>query len=311
VRVAAIDIGTNSVLLLVAEQRGAELVPVEERATVTRLGQGVDRTRALAPEAIERTLACLRDYAAVLRGARAERLDVVGTSAMRDAQGGAAFVERARDLLGVAPRVVSGEEEAALSFEGALAGLELGDGAVTVFDVGGGSTEIIRGHASGSVRDAISLQVGSVRLTERHLASDPPSAAELARVREDVRAALATAPGAPTGTLVGVAGTVTTIAAVANGVAPYDGSRVHGARVDAATLGRTLERLAGAPLALRRQISGLDPARADVVVAGTVLVQELLAWAFPGAGGAPSADASFVASDRGVRWGLARRLAGR
>ncbi|MEJ7734448.1 MAG: Ppx/GppA family phosphatase, partial [Polyangiaceae bacterium] len=141
-RVAAIDIGTNSVLLLIAERRAQELEVVLERAEITRLGQGVDATRRLAPEAVERTLATLSRYGAEIRAAGAAAVDAVGTSAMRDAEGGAAFVARAAEAIGVQPRVVSGAEEAALTYEGALAGLSVTrDDAPTVFDVGGGSTE--------------------------------------------------------------------------------------------------------------------------------------------------------------------------
>jgi exopolyphosphatase/guanosine-5'-triphosphate,3'-diphosphate pyrophosphatase len=306
-RVAAIDIGTNSVLLLVAERRGDALVALDERATITRLGKGVDRTRELAPEAVERTLACLREYGDAARALGVDRVDVVGTSAMRDARGGAEFVARAAELVGVAPRVVSGEEEAALSFEGALAGLDLGASPVTVVDIGGGSTEIIRGDAGGGVRSAVSLDVGAVRLTERHVTTDPPHPAALQAIRDDARAALARAPGAHEGALVAVAGTATTVAAIARSIAPYDGARVHGARLDAAELARTRELLAALPLAERRQVRGLEPARADVIVAGAVVLEEVLGWAFPGPA---SAGARFFVSDRGVRWGLAARLAG-
>ena len=303
-RVASIDIGTNSVLLLVAERDGAgTLAAVLERARVTRLGAGVDRTRQLAPEAVERTLACLGDYAADLRRLGVTRLDVVGTSAMRDASAGELFVARAGELLGVAPRVVSGDEEARLTFEGALVGLDLA-GALSVFDVGGGSTEIVRGTrdgASATVLEAVSLDVGSVRLTERHVRSDPPTRAELDAVRADVAGALegATRPraGEP---LVGIAGTVTTLAAVARAIAPYDGARVHGVRLSRDEVSAVSRRFASLALAERSQLAGIDPARADVVPAGAALVEELLAWA--------GAD-ELVVSDRGVRWGLAQRLA--
>lgn len=307
-RVATIDIGTNSVLLLVTERQRGELVPIDERSTITRLGQGVDRSRQLAPEAVARTLACLREYALAVKAAGVERLDVVGTSAMRDARGGAEFVALAAEILGIAPRVISGAEEGILSFEGALAGLGLSSGPVSVFDIGGGSTEIIRGDASGPVRDAVSLDVGAVRLTERHLTSDPPTPSELDAARADARAALARAPGRHEGPLIGVGGTVTTIAAIAHAISPYDGRRVHGSTLDAATLARTFQQLARAPLAQRKHIVGLEPARADVIVAGAVMLEELVAWAFPSAGSAPGA-ATFITSNRGVRWGLAQRLA--
>jgi exopolyphosphatase/guanosine-5'-triphosphate,3'-diphosphate pyrophosphatase len=307
-RVATIDIGTNSVLLLIAERRGAELVPVVERATITRLGRGVDRTRTLDPEAIAATLACLAEYAAEIRRAGAARVDAVGTSAMRDAQGGEEFRERARALLGVAPRVISGDEEASLTFAGALAGLAL-EGPVVVFDLGGGSNEIIRGSAGAHgdlIERAVSLDVGSVRLTERHVRHDPPRAHELDAVRADARAALAElgpdwlGDAKGRATLVGVAGTVTTLAAHALGVAPYDATRVHGARIDAAAVARTTAELARLTLAERRALPAVDPKRADVIVAGAAIVEEVLAWA---------AARELVVSDRGVRWGLAKRLA--
>ncbi|MDC0683243.1 MULTISPECIES: Ppx/GppA phosphatase family protein [Sorangium] len=306
--VAAIDIGTNSVLLLIAERRGGELVALVERATITRLGQGVDAARALAPEAVERTLACLARYGEELRSRGVERVDAVGTSAMRDAAGGEAFIARARELIGVAPRVISGPEEAELTYAGALTGLDLpARGPTIVFDVGGGSTEIIVGSAGGAVEQAVSLDVGSVRLTERHVRTDPPAAADLEAVRADARAALATVPAVPllaAPTLVGVAGTVTTLAALVRDVAPYDGARVHGARVSGAEIVGATSRLASLPLAARRQLPALDPARADVIVAGSVLIEEILAWASRLAG----APVDLVASDRGVRWGLAERL---
>lgn len=296
-RVASIDIGTNSVLLLVAEQRGSALVPLVERATITRLGQGVDKTRQLAPEAIERTLACLEQYAADLRDHAPEALFVVGTSAMRDAEGGSTFRERARAILGVEPRVASGDEEAELTFLGSLSGLSI-EGDVLVFDVGGGSTEIIAGHARTGPREKISLDIGSVRLTERHLRGDPPAPAEIQSVRDDVRAALSKVPFFPSGRVVGVAGTVTTLAAFVKDVAPYDAARVHGAELRAADVSRAAAHLASLPLDQRRSIAAIDPKRADVIVAGAVLVDELLRFC--------AADVLTV-SDRGVRWGLVAR----
>jgi exopolyphosphatase/guanosine-5'-triphosphate,3'-diphosphate pyrophosphatase len=315
-RAAAIDIGTNSVLLLIAEQRGDDLVAVVERATITRLGQGVDKERALAPEAVERTLACLTRYAEDMRRAGIDRAAAVGTSAMRDARGGDAFRARAAEILGVEPRVVSGEEEARLTFAGALTGLGLEPGPVTVFDIGGGSTEIIHGDTGGSVGAAVSLDVGSVRLTERHVKNDPPATSELDAIRADARSALGgafvtqrngqDASAAPSTSsphasnrLVGVAGTVTTLAALVLGVAPYDGARVHGARLSKDDVAHAAARLAGLSLSDRRALPALDPARADVIVAGSILMDELLAWA---------AARELIVSDRGVRWGLAQDL---
>ena len=176
-RVAAIDIGTNSVLLLIAELRDGTLVPILERAEITRLGRGVDATRTLDPDAVERTLACLASFAEDIARADVIHVAAVGTSAMRDARGGEGFRARAAEILGVEPQVISGEEEAELTFAGALSGLAL-RGPVTLFDLGGGSTEIIRGAAGATdtVERAASLDIGSVRLTERHITADPPPA---------------------------------------------------------------------------------------------------------------------------------------
>ena len=217
---AAIDIGTNSVLLLIAvrdEATGAPR-PLLERATITRLGEGVDKTRQLAAPAVQRTLECLRGYAADMRAHGVTRLAVVGTSALRDAAGGEAFLNAAQQILGERPRVIAGDEEAALTFRGALSGLEV-SGDLLVFDIGGGSTELIAGSASsaGTPASRVSLDIGSVRLFERHVHSDPPTPSELAAIQADVARELAmAAPLALTRsqrrpTLVGVAGTVTTL----------------------------------------------------------------------------------------------------
>ncbi len=303
-RVAAVDIGTNSVLLLVAEAGGGGLAPVRERATVTRLGQGVDATGRLHPEAEARTLACLARYADEARELGAFPVAAVGTSALRDAEGGGPFLDRAAALLGERPRVLSGEDEARLTFAGALSGLALA-GEVAVLDIGGGSTEWVvgtNGAGGPRVRSAQSVNVGAVRLTERFVRGDPPSAAERAAVRAATLEALRPLSAAPFGgELVGVAGTVTTLAAVHLGVHPYDGARVHGARLTRAELEATLERLASLPLAERTCLPGLDPARADVIVAGGELLAAVLAWC--------GAEALHV-SDRGVRWGLAAERAG-
>lgn len=306
-RFAAIDIGTNSVLLTIAELRreggASALVPLIERARITRLGEGVDRNRVLAPAAAERTLACLGDYATEIREHGVSRTCAVGTSALRDAGGGPEFVERAAALLGTAPRVIGGQEEAELTFEGALSGLSVA-GPVTVFDVGGGSTEVIHGRVDGATRaihSAKSLDVGSVRLFERHAKSDPPSPDELAAAALDVERALAgVAPPEPGATLIGVAGTVTTLAAIEQGLETYDSARVHGARLEAAAVEALYEKLRGMPLAERRALPGLEPMRADVIVLGALIVRSVLSWSGAGA---------LVVSDRGVRWGLLERLA--
>ena len=302
-RAATIDIGTNSVLLLVADSEGGALRPVLERATVTRLGEGVDRNRRLLDTACERTLACLTDYADQLRALGVSRLDAVGTSAMRDAVGGQEFVARAAKILGVAPRVIDGNEEARLTFAGALSGLPQ-PGKVTVFDIGGGSTEIIVGRSSASARQivsAISLNIGSVRLFERHVQSDPPTAEEMQRVEQDIQHALADAPKPESGaTLVGVAGTVTQLAALELELLRYDATRVHGYTLTRSAVDRLATRLASLDLAQRRALPGMEPARADVLIVGSAIARAVLEW---------SGALELVVSDRGVRWGLAEELA--
>lgn len=299
-RVATIDIGTNTVLLLIAEAGPGGLVAVEERATITRLGQGVDRTRVLHPDAIARTSETLSRYAAAVAAAGCERVAVVGTSAMRDAGGAGVLHDQVRRELGVDVRTISGDEEARLTFRGALSGLDV-DGAVTVFDIGGGSTEIVRGEvASGAIEFATSIDIGGVRLTERFPTSDPPTRAELSRVRAAADDALAALPvpskvAAPIGT----AGTVTTMAAVAEALDPYDGARVHGLWLDRARLEATFSRIAALPVHERARLPGLEPKRADVIVAAASIVLAVLDRL--GAGGVR-------VSDRGVRWGLAEQL---
>ncbi len=307
-RVAAIDIGTNTVLLLIAEVgEGGGLVPIIERAAITRLGQGVDRSRTLAPAAVERTLACLGDYANEIAKHGVARVDVVGTSAMRDAaaegEPGANFIERARAVLGTAPRVISGDEEACLAFAGGLAGLGL-SGEVTAFDIGGGSTEIIRGQLDGGdalIAQRQSLDMGSVRLLERYVRGDPPSASELAAVRTFVLdQLLPLTPPRPGQPLVGMAGTVTTVAAVARGIAPYDAARIHGARLSRSEIGETTRQFCELPLDRRKQMTGLEEKRADVIPVGALILETIVAWA---------RAEEIVVSDRGVRWGVAMQLA--
>lgn len=308
-RVAAIDIGTNTVLLLIAEVgKDGGIVPIVERAEITRLGQGVDRTRVLAPEAVERTLSCLQKYASEIEKSGAVRVDVVGTSAMRDAAAassgpGAAFIARARDILGTAPRVVSGNEEATLTFSGGLAGLGL-SGDVSVFDIGGGSTEVIRGHIEkGAVHVARrqSVDMGSVRLFERYVKSDPPSDEEMSVLAAFVANQLSPIAPPPKGErLVGVAGTVTTVAAIARGVDPYDPAKIHGARLTRREIAETARKLRNLPLAERKKLAGLEEKRADVIPVGAAILETIVAWA--------GAD-EIVVSDRGVRWGVALQLA--
>jgi exopolyphosphatase/guanosine-5'-triphosphate,3'-diphosphate pyrophosphatase len=303
-RIASIDIGTNSALCLIADVEQRAVAALEDHATITRLGKGVDAERRLAPEAVERTLACLSRYADRIRHFEATEVRAVATSAMRDASDGDEFLKRAADILGARPEVISGQREAQLTFEGALCGLKdehgvPSEGPVAVFDIGGGSTEIIVGArtAAGATIDAsVSLDVGAVRLTERHLAADPPRAEQLEQARTEVRKALGAAPQAGGVPLVGVAGTVTTLAALAQQADSYDPARVHGSRLSHVEIGELLERLATMPTAARKRLAGLDPGRADVIVAGALVADEIARWA---------TARSVTVSDRGVRWGLA------
>ncbi len=303
-RVATIDIGTNSVLLLVAESSESQgLRAICERATVTRLGEGVDQTRTLSSAAIARTLDCLSEYAAVVASLNVDRTRAVGTSALRDASGGDQFCVAARHVLGVDVDVLSGDEEARMTFAGALSGLDqIAVGMIAVFDVGGGSTEFVLGDRQ-RISYAVSVDIGSVRLTERHVHSDPPTQEELDAVARDARQTFATlAKPMLECVAVGVAGTVTTLAAVMLGLDAYAGDRVHGHQMSVIEVGDVADRLAALPLGQRKLVPGLQPERAEVIVAGALIVKEMLVHL---------GSYSLVVSDRGVRWGVAYELASR
>ena len=296
-RYAAIDVGTNTVLLLVAEETPSGFRPVAERGAITRLGKGVDATRRLAPEAMERTLASLSAFAAEARALGAEGLAVSATSAARDAHNGAEFLAAARQRAGVEVEILSGEEEARLTYLAVSNdfALEAGSRELVAIDIGGGSTEFIFGTGA-TVRFHTSIDIGSVRLTERCVHSDPPSAEDFARLHRELDSTLASVPSpGPNALVVGVAGTVTTLYAVANAIVPYQAARVHGGWLSREALEQTRARLASEPLAARRQMPGLQPERADVIVAGAVLLERALDHL--GAAGAR-------VSDRGLRWGL-------
>ncbi len=243
-RVAAVDCGTNSLRLLLADvdPDRAELTDVARRMEIVRLGQGVDKTGRLAPEALARTIAVLRDYADIIAGSGAQAVRMVATSATRDADNAAEFVRLVKEVLGVAPEVLTGAEEALLSFNGATAELAAGPGGgpFLVTDIGGGSTEFVLGPAPqrDPPANAISVNIGCVRMTERHLHGDPPSGQEVAAAVADIDAALdtvaAAVPVRQARTLIGLAGSVTTVAAIAMGLPAYDAARIHHARVSAA-----------------------------------------------------------------------------
>jgi exopolyphosphatase/guanosine-5'-triphosphate,3'-diphosphate pyrophosphatase len=275
VRVAAIDCGTNTIKLLVLDTDGADL---EREMRIVRLGQDVDRTGRLAEEALERTFAAVEEYAALVARHDVDRVRFCATSATRDAANAADFAAGVRARLGVAPEVVSGDEEAALAWAGATRGLPGLTGPLVVLDIGGGSTELVLG--SGATPDAAhSMDIGSVRMTERHLRSDPPSTDEVAACLADVEAALDACPVDPGAavTLVGVAGTVTTLAAGVIGLTAYDRSATHGARLPVAQVHALCDRLVGSTAAERAEMAWLHPGRADVIAAGALVLSRVLA----------------------------------
>jgi len=297
---ATVDVGTNTTLLLVARSEPT-VEALEERAEITRLGRGIGHAGALDAEAIARTLAVLREFADVARRHGAP-IAAVGTEALRRAPNASAFLEPAREILGVPIEVIDGEREAALTFRAVVASFaDLGRGELAVVDIGGGSTEIVLA-LNGDVRFRTSLPLGSVRLTEAFVHHDPPAAAEQAEISAAVDAAVRAVPwsDAPT-TLVGVAGTVTSLAAMALALRSYDPARVHGHRLSPDDLGRQVARLAAATQAEREQMIGLDPRRADVILAGALILDRIAAVA---------RVPEIRVSDRGIRWGLAyERLA--
>ncbi|MFC7384989.1 Ppx/GppA phosphatase family protein [Sphaerisporangium rhizosphaerae] len=285
-RVAAIDCGTNSVRLLIADLTGdpaaGRLVGVERRMEIVRLGEGVDRTGRLAPEALERTFTAMRGYAKLIREHGAERVRVVATSATRDAANRADFVTGVREIFGVDPEVVTGSEEAHLSFLGAIAGLTGVQAPVLVVDIGGGSTEFVLGSAD--VEAAISVDIGCVRLTERHFAAagarPGAGSAAVAAASADIEAALdRVAEAVPVGrarTLIGLAGSVTTVAGIALDLPAYDPERIHGSRVPAAAVGEISRSLLDMTHDERVAIPVMHPGRVDVIGAGALILDRIV-----------------------------------
>ena len=280
VRVAAIDCGTNSIRLLVADidpQRRA-VTDLVRRMEIVRLGHGVDKTGVLAPEALARTLAMTREYAATCRELGADRIRFVATSASRDARNAGDFVAGVREAFGdldVAPEVVGGDEEARLSFLGATGDLVARGipGPYLVVDIGGGSTELVRGTTA--VEAARSVDVGCVRMTERHLVGDPPSPRQVAAATTDIDAAVAVAAAAvdlaPARTLVGLAGSITTITAHLLRLPAYDAAAIHLARATPAQLHQACAELLAMPRAERAALGSMHPGRVDVIGAGALV----------------------------------------
>jgi exopolyphosphatase / guanosine-5'-triphosphate,3'-diphosphate pyrophosphatase len=303
-RVAAVDCGTNSLRLLVADVDldHAELTDLTRRMEIVRLGEGVDETGRLAPAALARTIEVLRGYADIIAGFAAQSVRMVATSATRDASNAAEFVRLVSEVLGVAPEVLTGDGEAMLSFTGATAELAADHGGpFLVADIGGGSTEfvlgpggyggagsppVIRGGLGGivppeyTVPPSYSVNIGCVRMTERHLRGDPPTAREIAAAAADIDAALdAVADAVPVPeakTFVGLAGSVTTVAAIAMGLPAYDAARIHHARVSAADVHAVTGALLSQTRAARAAIGVMHPGRVDVIGGGALVLDRIM-----------------------------------
>jgi exopolyphosphatase / guanosine-5'-triphosphate,3'-diphosphate pyrophosphatase len=277
IRVAALDLGTNTTRLLVADVNDGLVEDVERRVEITRMGEGVDARRRLLPLPIARVRNSLTEYRRALEQHGAERALAVATSAVRDADNGEAFLGEVEWSYGFTTRLLSGSDEALLTFRGATLGRPVGEPTVVV-DLGGGSTELIVGDGDGT-RFHVSVDAGSVRMTERYLHSDPPTSLYLEQCARAARALLAehvpdhVRPRAA----IGVAGTITTLAALAQNLPEYDAERVHGYRLSAADVDTQLARLATLPLNYRQEVPALEPKRASVIVAGAVILREVLA----------------------------------
>ena len=310
-RVAAVDCGTNSIRLLVAESDGAGAVrDVDRRMLIVRLGQGVDATGRFADEALERTFAACEEYAAVLRGLGVHRLRFCATSAARDAENGDVFAAGVRSRLGVSPEVITGDDEAALSYDGATRDLDTATlpPPYLVVDIGGGSTEFVLGDGHGHVRMAESVDIGSVRMTERHLPGDPPTPDEVAAAAADIDAVLERlhVPLDETRTLVGVAGTITTVAAMVLDLPSYDSARIHHARIGVGDVAQAQRQLLTMTADQRRALPYMHPGRADVIGAGA-LILDRVAQRVAGSLARPEVVVSEHDILDGIAWSLLER----
>ena len=276
-RVAVVDIGTNSTRLLLSDVEAGLVEEVERRTTVTNLGRGVDHSNCLSSDAIGDVCDVVADYRARYQELGAERVMAIATSAVRDASNADAFIAELRERFDLHAQLLTGEEEAHLTYLGATA--QRADGKTLVFDIGGGSTELIGGTGR-QVDFHASLQAGTVRHSERHLTSDPPKTHQLEDLASDVRNLIEDATpagaGAHAGNAIAVAGTPTSLAAVDQELEPYDPKRVHGYRLGMRPVQRMLSRLASMPLAERLRVPGLHPGRAPTIVAGTVILVQVM-----------------------------------
>lgn len=297
---AGIDIGTNTILLLVAEVEGGKVARVlEDHVTVVRLGQGVDQNRAFHPDALDRARACFAAYAKVLQKYPGIHVRAVATSGSRDAKNSPAFFAEVKEKYGIPVRVISGEEEALLSFRGALPDTVKDPHSFAVLDIGGGSTEVV-GLKPGSERELFrySFDMGCVRLSERYLKNDPPLDSQiqelLAFVRQDLAGKKDILEAVRGRTLIGVAGTATYLAASTLGLTKFDSTKIDGHLVSRAHITALIKKFRGLTAAQRLGIGGMDKGRADVILAGAYILDEVL--------NAAGLD-GFQASVRGLRYG--------
>jgi exopolyphosphatase/guanosine-5'-triphosphate,3'-diphosphate pyrophosphatase len=306
-RVAVIDIGTNTLLLLVAEvQASGQLHLLHDACRFGRLGQGLDRSGVLADEAVRRSLDILREYRTIIDGLAVEAVAAVGTQALREARNSDAFTIPAAEILGVPIEIIAGQREAELVYRAVVASWpELSSTTFIVADVGGGSTEVIVASPDG-VASFDSVPIGSVRLAERHLHGDPPTPAEVQALFADIDRSfdnLALPPALPADLcVVGTAGTATTMASVALTMPAYDRARVHGYTMSVEAVMEQLSRLLSLTLEQRRALPGLEPQRADVIAAGVAIFARLLQRVH---------GRELLICDCGVRWGMAYALAAR
>jgi exopolyphosphatase/guanosine-5'-triphosphate,3'-diphosphate pyrophosphatase len=304
-RLASFDLGTNTFLLLVADVEDGRVEPVYEKETIVRLGKGVDAAGNLNAEAMQRGLACLQEYVALAKQHGAEKIFAVGTSALRDAANRREFLNAAFDKTGLRLEIISGAKEAQLAFAGALSNKTDLPGPIAVLDIGGGSTEIVIGESKPLLvvnelsLNARSADIGSVRLTERFAKSDPVQPEEVQRMREQAETIIrATWPPeglAPVKTVIGTAGTITTLAAMALAMHEYDPRRIDGFVLSRQKLGEIVAELTRRTIAERQQMPGLSAARADVILAGALILETFLdLYRF----------AEILVSDRGLRYGV-------
>jgi exopolyphosphatase/guanosine-5'-triphosphate,3'-diphosphate pyrophosphatase len=301
-RVAAIDCGTNSIRLLIADIDGNNFREVVRDMEIVRLGQGVDETGQFHPDAIARTLAAVDKFAAEIAKRGVEKIRFCATSATRDATNRHLFVDGVRDRLGIELEVISGDEEAALSFAGAIKDLDPSNGPFLVVDIGGGSTEFVFGTST--VEAARSMNIGCVRMTERHFASDPATVQQIESARTDIQAAIAQAaavvPITQAKTLVAVAGTATTVAAAALNLPEYDRYAIHLSRISAQQTHDAATMFATSTREQRLALGYMHPGRVDVIAAGSLVLSEIMK---------ATGATEFVASESDILDGMAFSLA--